>query len=582
MKIENIRHSLAHLLAIAILDTYPKAKLGMGPAIDNGFYYDFDLPAKALGEGGFSLSDLKKIEKKMKELIRKDLKFEQELITKERANKLFKDQKYKLEMIKDIEDKRVSIYKTGSFVDLCKGPHIKSTKDIKFDAFKLDRIAGAYWKGNEKNKMLTRIYGLAFQSKKELNDYKNLVQEAAKRDHRKLGKKLDLFYFSDLVGPGLPLFTPNGTILKELLQKEVESICSDYGFLKVSTPHIAKIGLYETSGHAKKFKEELFHVSSEHGHEFVLKPVLCPHQTQIYASKPRSYRDLPIRYMESDKMYRAEKPGEIGGLNRVYAITIEDGHTFCTIDQVKDEIKGLINIIKKFYKPLGLWDNTITRLSLRDKDQPEKYIGDEKDWKLAEKILGEIADEMKLGAEKIEGEAALYGPKIDFSFKDALGKEIQIPTVQIDFATPKRFGLTYTDKDGVEKTPVMVHRAILGSYERFIALLLEHFVGAFPLWLSPVQVQVIPISEKHNKYASDVFKTLKENDIRVELIDKNETISKKIREGETKRVPYLLIVGDQEKKNKSINVRERNKAKTSEIKIDSFIKIIKDKIEKKS
>ena len=575
MKIENIRHSLAHLLAIAVLDAYPKAKLGMGPAIDNGFYYDFD-------DLDITQADLKKIEKKMKELIRKDLKFEQELITKERAKKLFKDQKYKLEMIKDIEDKKVSIYKTGDFVDLCKGPHIKSTKDIKFDAFKLDRIAGAYWKGNEKNKMLTRIYGLAFQSKKELNDYKNLVQEAAKRDHRKLGKKLDLFYFSDLVGPGLPLFTPNGTILKELLQKEVESICSDYGFLKVSTPHIAKIGLYETSGHAKKFKEELFHVSSEHGHEFVLKPVLCPHQTQIYASKPRSYRDLPIRYMESDKMYRAEKPGEIGGLNRVYAITIEDGHTFCTLDQVKDEIKGLINIIKKFYKPLGLWDNTITRLSLRDKDQPEKYIGDEKDWKLAEKILGEIADEMKLGAEKIEGEAALYGPKIDFSFKDALGKEIQIPTVQIDFATPKRFGLTYTDKDGVEKTPVMVHRAILGSYERFIALLLEHFVGAFPLWLSPVQVQVIPISEKHNKYASDVFKTLKENDIRVELIDKNETISKKIREGETKRVPYLLIVGDQEKKNKSINVRERNKAKTSEIKIDSFIKIIKDKIEKKS
>ncbi|MBU3942540.1 threonine--tRNA ligase, partial [Patescibacteria group bacterium] len=477
---------------------------------------------------------------------------------------------------------KLSIYTTGDFVDLCKGPHVKSLKEIPFDSFKLERVAGAYWKGNEKNKMLTRIYGLAFENNKKLEEYLELLREAEKRDHRKLGKKLDLFCFSELVGPGLPLYTPKGTIIIDELQKEIEKICREYGFEKVITPHLAKINLFEISGHAKKFGEELFHVTSEQTDEFALKPVQCPHQTQIYASKPRSYRDLPIRYMESNKQYRAEKTGEVGGLNRVYAITVEDGHTFCTIDQVKDEIKAMVKIIEKFYKSIGLWDSHWVSLSVRDLKHPEKYIGDEKDWKLCEKILKEVSDEMKLGAKKMEGEAALYGPKLDFMFKDALGKEIQIPTVQIDFATPKRFNLTYTDKDGKEKNPVMVHRAILGSYERFLALIIEHFAGAFPVWLSPVQVQVIPVSKKHNVYAKSIFKELKTNNIRVELRDENETISKKIREGEIQKIPYLLIVGDIEKKNKSVNVRTRGNSpageRTTEMKLEKFIELIKKEL----
>jgi len=574
MEIDKIRHSLAHLLAIAVLDSFPKAKLGIGPATDTGFYYDFD-------DIDISESDLKKLEKKMKELIRQDLKFERSETTKEKAKKLFKNQPFKLELIKDIAEKKVGLEKTGDFVDLCRGGHVKSTGEIPFDAFCLDRIAGAYWKGDEKNKMLVRIYGLAFKNGQELADYKILAAEAAKRDHRKIGKKLDLFHFSELVGPGLPLFTPKGTILKEILQKNIESICAEYGFAKVWTPHIAKIKLYQTSGHAQKFAEELFKVASGHGHEFTLKPVQCPHHTQLYASHPRSYRELPIRYMESEKQYRAEKAGEIGGLNRVYAITVEDGHTFCTADQIKDEIKGLIKIIEKFYKQLGLYKDIRVSLSFKDPKTPEKYIGSEKDWELAQKILKEISKELKLDAKIEEGEAALYGPKIDFVFKDSLGKEIQIPTVQLDFATPQRFNLTYTDKDGHEQTPIMIHRAILGSYERFIALLLEHFAGSLPLWLSPVQVMVVPVSQKHNPYAKSVAKKLSQAGLRVELADKNDTVGKKIRVGEIQRIPYLLIVGDTEKKNKSVNVRQRDKAKTKEIKTDAFIAEIVKKTDKK-
>lgn len=572
--IENIRHSLAHILASAVKELYPKVKLGMGPAIENGFYYDFD-------DLKISDTDLKKIEKKMKELIKKDIKFEKKLVTKDTAKKLFRGEKYKLELIKDMKEKKVTTYKSGDFVDLCKGPHVKSSKEIPFDSFKLDRIAGAYWKGNEKNKMLTRIYGIAFENKKELSSFRELQREAEKRDHRKLGKLLDLFTFSELVGPGLPLFTPKGTIIIEELKKEIEEICRGYGFEKVITPHLAKMKMYELSGHAKKFGEELFHVTSEQSDEFALKPVQCPHQTQIYASRPRSYKDLPIRYMESEKQYRAEKAGEIGGLNRVYAITVEDGHTFCTIDQVKDEIKTMVNIIEKFYRSIGLWDNHWVSLSVRDPKTPEKYIGDTKDWNLCEKILKEVSDEMKLGTKKIEGEAALYGPKLDFMFKDALGKEIQIPTVQIDFATPKRFNLTYTDKDGKEKSPVMVHRAVLGSYERFLALIIEHFAGAFPVWLSPVQVYIIPISEKHVKYAQDIFKKLNLLNLRVELRDENETLSKKIRQGETQKIPYLLIVGDNEKKNKTVSVRKRSKGNIGELAIDKFSKMIQNEISKK-
>ena len=478
--LETMRHSLGHVLAAAVLDMFPEAKLGVGPAIENGFYYDFDLPRTLIPE------DLPILEEKMREIITRNDQFECQDVPIKEALRIAKKPKqpYKTELIKDLEKegkKKVSFYKTGGFIDLCKGPHVASTR--KTGAFTLSHISGAYWKGDEKNKMLQRIYGYAFSTQKELDKFMNNLKEAKKRDHRKIGKELDLFCFSKLVGSGLPLYTPKGTIIMDELQKYVEKLCSQYGFQKISTPAMAKIDLYDISGHKQKFGDELFHVTSRNKQKHVLRPVTCPHQTQVYASRPRSYRDLPIRYMESTKMYRAEKPGEVGGLNRVLAITVEDGHSFCTVDQVKNEVIGLVKIIKKFYKGLGMLDDFWVSLSVRDKKHPEKYIGDKKDWDTCEKMLQEVSDEMRLDTKRCEGEAALYGPKLDFQFKTALGKEITVPTVQLDFSTPKRFGLTYINERGKDIHPVMVHRAILGSYERFLVSLIEHFAGDFPLWL---------------------------------------------------------------------------------------------------
>ncbi|KPJ57359.1 hypothetical protein AMJ49_02075 [Parcubacteria bacterium DG_74_2] len=570
-QIEKIRHSIAHIMALVIQKFYPGVKFGIGPAIEDGFYYDFDL------SDNISSEDLSKIEKDMKRVIKKGIEFKGKSISKKEAQKLFEKQPYKLELIKELEGK-ISVYESGEFVDLCKGPHVESSRQINPKAFRLTNIAGAYWRGDENNKMLTRIYGVAFNTEKELEEYLKLQEEAKKRDHRKLGKELDLFCFSDLVGPGLPLYTPKGTFIKDKLQEKVEEICSRYGFEKVFTPHLAKIKLYELSGHAKKFGDELFHVSSKKGHQFVIRPVQCPHQTQIYASKTRSYRDLPIRYMESNKQYRAENSGEVGGLTRVYAITVEDGHSFCEVSQVKDEVKGMVNIIKDFYSSFGLWGNHWVSLSVRDYKHPEKYIGEKKDWDMCEKMLQDVSEEMKLEAERREGEAALYGPKLDFMFKDALGKEIQIPTVQIDFATPKRFDLFYIDKKGQKKHPVMVHRAILGSYERFLALIIEHFAGAFPFWLSPEQMWVVPISGGHINYARKIHEELLENGFRSKLRDENETVSKKIRDGEMQKIPYLLVVGDKEMKSKAVRPRKRGKD-LGEVKLVEFIK--KAKLEEK-
>jgi threonyl-tRNA synthetase len=579
-EMEKIRHSLSHLLAMAVLKEFPKTKLGMGPSIENGFYYDFEF------SDSFEEKDLKELEKIMRKMIQKKIFFRKKNLSFEEGIKLFKElkQPFKLELIKEIKkdkkNKNISIYYSDDFVDLCSGPHVQSTEEINSKAFKLTRIAGAYWKGNEKNKMLTRIYGIAFKTEKELKEYEELLEEAKKRDHRKLGKELDLFVFSDLVGSGLPLYTPKGVVVIEELKKHIEGINRKYGFQKVMTPHLAKIELYKISGHADKFKEELFHVSSQSGHKFVMKPVQCPHQTQIFSSKPRSYKELPIRYMESEKQYRAEKSGEVGGLNRVYAITVEDGHSFCTIEQAKQEIINMVNVVKKFYNPLGLWENTKVYLSVRDKKTPEKYIGDEKDWNFCEKILKEVSDEMNLNAKREEGEAALYGPKLDFKFKDALGKEIQIPTIQIDFATPKRFNLKYIDKEGKEKPPVMIHRAILGSYERFLALLLEHFAGALPFWLSPIQIQILPVSEKHKKFAIKLKNELEEENFRIEIDDDNETIGKKIRQAEMNKIPYIIVVGDKEMKSKKLAIRERGKKKISEMEKEKFIQKIKKLVPK--
>lgn len=447
---------------------------------------------------------------------------------------------------------------------------------------KLLKISGVYYNGDSSKEMIQRIVGKSFNNEEELKEYNDFLNEALLRDHRKIGQDLDLFCFSDYVGPGLPLYTPRGTIVKDELQKEIEHICRKYGFQKVSCPSLASISLFETSGHAKKFNDELFRVNSPKGHEFVLKPVQCPHHTQIYASKLRSYKDLPIRYMESDKQYRAELQGAVSGLSRVYAITVEDGHVFCRRDQVKDEIISIVNLIKDFYSRMGLWDNNWVSLSVRDYEHPEKYIGDINDWDLCENLLQEISDELGLNAKKCEGEAALYGPKLDFMFKDSLGREIQIPTVQVDFATPKRFGLFYIDENGEKQTPVMVHRAVLGSYERFIVLLLEQFKGVLPIWLSPVQVNIIPINVKyHNEYCKKIYELLLNEDIRVEYDNSDERFNKKIMNSNQMKNPINIIIGDKERDNNLISYKKYNSEETISLPIDEFIKYIKEEIKKR-
>ena len=448
---------------------------------------------------------------------------------------------------------------------------------------KLLRISGVYVDGNANNEMIDRISGKAFISIKELEEYNQKVADAKERDHRKIGQDLDLFCFSDYVGGGLPLFTPRGTVIIDALKREIEKVCRKYGFEKVSCPSLADISLFETSGHAKKFNEELFRVESPKGHHFVLKPVQCPHHTQIYASKLRSYKDLPIRYMESDKQYRAELQGAVGNsLSRVYAITVEDGHSFCRRDQVKQEVINMCNLIKDFYSRMGLWHDVWVSLSIRDYEHPEKYIGEQVDWDICEKMLQEVSDELHLNAKRCEGEAALYGPKLDFMFKDALGRDIQIPTVQVDFAMPKRFGLFYIDENGEKQTPVMVHRAVLGSYERFLVLLLEQFKGVLPIWLSPVQVNIVPVNVNyHNEYCKKIEQLLLNEDIRVQYDDSKEQMSKKIRQSTIMKNPYTLILGDNERDNNLVSYRKYGSEKTCSMSVDEFINFIKVEIKKR-
>lgn len=448
---------------------------------------------------------------------------------------------------------------------------------------KLLRVSGVYFEGNANNEMIQRIVGKSFESKEDLDKYNVFIEEAKERDHRKIGQDLDLFCFSDYVGAGLPLFTPRGTIIIDELKREMERVCRKYGFEKVSCPSLADISLFETSGHAQKFNEELFRVESPKGHKFVLKPVQCPHHTQIFASKLRSYKDLPIRYMESDKQYRAELQGAVGNsLSRVYAITVEDGHVFCTREQVKQEIINICNLIKDFYSRMGLWENHWVSLSVRDYEHPEKYIGEKSDWDLCESLLQEISDELRLDAKRCEGEAALYGPKLDFMFRDALDREIQIPTVQLDFATPKRFGLFYIDENGEKQTPVMVHRAVLGSYERFLVLLLEQFKGVLPVWLSPVQVNIVPVNMKyHDEYCQKLKQILIDEDIRVSYDDSKEQMGKKIRQSNVMKNPYTLIIGDNERDNNLISFRKYGSEETMSMSIEEFISFMKKEIRRR-
>ena len=573
--IEKIRHSLSHIMASAVLEFWPKTKLGVGPAVENGFYYDLQLQ-KPLEE-----KDLAEIEKKMKELIAQNLKFEKKNITKRVAKKLFAVQPYKLDLIKELPGENVSIYQTGEFVDLCKGPHIKSTKEILPNTFKLTKVAGAYWKGNEKNKMLTRIYGIAFETEKELADYLSMLVEAEKRDHRKLGEALDLFTFSELVGPGLPLYTFKGTTVLNEIKNYSNQLQSEIGYQEVQTPSMNRAELFKVSGHYDKYKDDMFTVHSHYTKEqYFLKPMNCPQHTQIFASKPRSYKDLPIRIADFSQLHRDEKTGELSGLTRLRGFRQDDGHAFCREDQIKDEFKSVLSAVEKAMKTYGM--KYKIRFSLWDPKHPEKYLGDAKTWKKSQQLLEEILIENKIEYFKAVGEAAIYGPKMDLISKDSLGREWQISTIQLDLIMPERFKLKYIDSDGKEKTPIMIHRALVGSPERFFGILIEHYAGAFPLWLSPVQVSVIPIAERHLDYAKEVQKQLKENNVRVEIRDENETLGKKIRSAEMQKIPYLLIIGDREIEAKSVGVRARGKGDLGAIKVDDFIIKMKEEIKNKN
>ena len=574
-QIEKIRHSLAHLLASAIVEFYPKTKLGIGPAIENGFYYDMELPKN------FTADDLPKIENRMRELIKENQEFTGKKVSKITAKKLFKNQPYKLELIKDLKEKTVGTYQNGNFLDLCKGGHVANTKAIDPNSFKLTKIAGAYWKGSEKNTMLTRIYGVAFATPKELQEYLKMQEDAEKRDHRMLGQKLDLFTISELVGKGLPLFTPQGTLLRELLNQYSQQLRQEKGWQKVWSPHITKNDLYKIWGHWDKFGDELFLVKSqETKDELVMKPMNCPHHQQIYASKPHSYKDLPIKYMETTTVYRDEKAGELLGLSRVRSITQDDSHTFCTPDQIEQIYQELIDVTKTFYGTIGM--KIRARLSFRNQKDPKKYLGEISLWKKAEDILLDIAKKNTLDYFVAEGEAAFYGPKIDFMATDALGREWQLATPQLDFVQPKRFGLTYIDSEGKAQTPVMIHFALMGSLERFLSVYIEHTAGNFPLWLAPVQVAVIPISEKHLAFANELAKRFKIYDLRFKIDEDNETLGKKIRQAEMQRIPYLLIIGDKEIEANAVSVRQRAKGDLGQMPVEEFINKISKEIRDKT
>lgn len=542
--IEAVRHSLAHLLAYSVKQLYPGSQNAIGPAIENGFYQDFE------ANGTISEEDLPKIEAKMKEVLNSWQGFERKEVNLDEALEIFADNKYKQELAREFAEggKTLTIYTSGDFVDLCKGGHVNDIGSINPDAFKVTKTAGAYWRGDEKNKMLTRIYGIAFATEQDLADYLHMQEEAKKRDHRKLGKELDLFTFSDLVGSGLPLYTPRGTVLIEELKRALKEISQKYDMQMVSTPHIAKLELYKTSGHADKFSEELLHVTSHYDQQFVMKPVSCPHHIQIYASRPRSYKELPFRYIEQTMQYRDEKPGQIGGLQRVRGFTVDDGHTFCRVDQIETEAGMIAEIIQEFYQSLGLWGKHWVSLSVRDPKKPENYIGEPSDWDQAEQMLQTVSDSYNLQAKRMEGEAAIYGPKLDFMFQDSLGRETQLATIQLDFAMPKRFELRFIDSDGSEKIPVMIHRAILGSFERFIMILIEHFAGKFPVWLAPEQLRIIQVKDSGelDNFIDKIVVQARENGIRLYVDRSNESVGKKIRAAEMMKVPYSVVVGEKE------------------------------------
>ena len=569
-------HSSAHLMAEAIEELYPGVKFGIGPDIENGFYYDIDF-----GEYSISEKDFPKIEKKMQELARQKQQYVRKEVSKEEAIKYFteKGDEYKLELINELNDGEITFYQTGNFVDLCRGPHLPDTSPVK--AIKLLKLAGAYWRGDENRKQLTRIYGITFPKKKELTEYLEMLEEAKKRDHRVLGKQLELFAFSEKVGQGLPLWLPKGAKLRELLENYLKKVQRDAGYEQVITPHIGDVNLYKTSGHYQKYGEESFKPikTPQEGEEFFLKPMNCPHHCEIYKVSPHSYRDLPIRYAEFGTVYRYEQSGELHGLTRVRGFTQDDAHIFCTPDQIKSEFNGVIDIIMQIFKALS-FDDFITQISLRDPDNPEKYIGSDENWEKAERAIIEVAEERGLNAVVEYGEAAFYGPKMDFMVRDALGRKWQLGTIQVDYNLPERFDLTYIGADNEKHRPVMIHRAPFGSMERFVAVLIEHCAGNFPLWLTPEQVIILPISEKYQEYAEKVLHLLKKSDIRGIIDGRSEKTGRKIRDAEMKKIPYILVVGEKEESQGTVAVRKHGGEDLGTLTIEDFAKMLNEEVEK--
>ncbi|HBY02229.1 MAG TPA: threonine--tRNA ligase [Rikenellaceae bacterium] len=569
-------HSSSHLMAEALELLYPGIKFGIGPAIETGFYYDVDLGDKTITE-----SDLKKIEDKMLELAREKQHFVRKDVTKEEAMSTYtnKGDEYKCELIRDLEDGTISFYTNGSFTDLCRGPHLSDTSVIK--AVKLTSIAGAYWRGNEHNKMLTRIYGVTFPQKKMLDEYLIMLEEAKKRDHRKVGKELELFAFSQRVGQGLPLWLPKGAMLRERLENFLKAVQKKHGYLPVITPHIGQKELYVTSGHYAKYGKDSFqpiHTPQE-GEEFLLKPMNCPHHCEIYRVKPRSYKDLPLRLAEFGTVYRYEQSGELHGLTRVRGFTQDDAHIFCRPDQLKEEFIKVIDIVLYIFKTLDFKDYT-AQISLRDPENKEKYIGSDENWEKAESAIIEAAQEKGLKTVVELGEAAFYGPKLDFMVRDAIGRKWQLGTIQVDYNLPERFELEYVGADDKKYRPVMIHRAPFGSMERFVAVLIEHTGGKFPLWLAPEQAVILPVSEKHNDYAKKVVDLLNNSDIRASIDDRNETIGKKIRENELKRVPFLLIVGEKEVESGKVSVRKQGGEDLGTMSVEEFTELITNEVKR--
>jgi threonyl-tRNA synthetase len=572
VSLEEKRHTLAHLLAAAVAERFPEAKPTIGPAIDNGFYYDFDF-----GKNSPSESDLASLEETMRELLPSWTQMHGTEVSEKDARDRFAGNPYKLEIIDEVVAKgeKLTLYTAGDFTDLCRGGHAeRPAHEIAKDSFTLDRIAGAYWRGDEKNPQLTRIYGLAFDTKADLEAYQLQREEAKKRDHRKLGKELDLFTFSELVGSGMPLFTPRGTIVRSEIVNYSRELNKELGFGEVHTPNVNKGELFKISGHYDQYKEDMLSVRSQYVEdELFLKPMNCPQHTQIYASQLRSYRDLPIRYSDFSILYRDERPGELSGLTRLRAFSQDDGHIFCREDQIEAEVSNILEAIQKALATYKI--ESWMRLSLRDPLNKEKYLGEDATWEKSQNIMRGLLTEKNISYKEVEGEAAFYGPKIDIMAVDALGREWQISTIQLDFIQPTRFGLEYTSDDGSKKTPVMIHRALVGSPDRFLGILIEHYAGAFPTWLAPVQVKILPVSEHQLAYGAEVLDVLLAAGIRAELDGTSESLGKKIRAGKTEKVPYLIVVGDKEIEEKTVSIESRDKGKLEPLSASEFAEMIR-------